>query len=62
LLSKILLAVLIGLLVSKLGLRQRLKHLMPRLDRAVNLTIMGLVVIYVGQLLWWVIYRQPVAP
>ncbi len=54
--------VLLGLLVSKLGLRQKLRHLMPRLDRAVNLTIIGLVVIYVGQLVWWLLHRQPVAP
>lgn len=52
-LSKILLVTLLGLLASKYGLRAKLKQLMPRLDRAVNLTIIGLVVIYVGQLVWW---------
>jgi len=62
LLSKVLLVILLGLLVSKLGLRQKLRQLMPRLDRAVNLAIIGLVVIYVGQLLWWLMHRQPVAP
>jgi hypothetical protein len=62
LLSKILLVILLGLLVSKLGFRQKLKQLLPRLDRAVNLIIIGLVVIYVGQLLWWLIQRRPVAP
>lgn len=61
-LSKLLLVTLLGLLLSKLGLRARLKHLMPRLDRAVNLTIIGLAVIYVGQLLWWWWQRAPVAP
>ena len=61
-LSKLLLAILVGLLVSKLGFRQKLKQLLPRLDRAVNLTIIGLVVIYVGQLLWWLIHRKPIAP
>ena len=54
-LSKILLVTLLGLLVSKLGLRTRLKQLMPRLDRAVNVAIIGLVVIYVGHLAWWLL-------
>ena len=57
-LSKILLVVLLGLLLSKLGLRAKLKLLRPRLDRAVNLTIIGLVVIYVGQLLWWLLQNR----
>lgn len=61
-LSKILLVILLGLLVSKLGFRQKLKQLLPRLDRAVNLIIMGLAVIYVGQLMWWLIQRSAVAP
>jgi hypothetical protein len=55
LLSKILLVILLGVLASKLGLRAKLKQLGPRLDRAVNLTIIGLVVIYVGQLVWWLL-------
>jgi hypothetical protein len=59
LLSKILLVILLGLLASKLGLGARLKRLLPRLDRAVNLTIIGLVVIYVGQLLWWLLRERP---
>jgi hypothetical protein len=62
LLSKILLVILLGLLVSKLGFRQKLRQLLPRLDRAVNFTIIGLVVIYVGQVLWWLMQRPPVAP
>ena len=61
-LSKILLVILLGLLVSKLGFRQKLKQLLPRLDRAVNLIIMVLAVIYVGQLMWWLIQRSAVAP
>ena len=52
-LSKILLVVLLGLLASKYGLRTKLKQLKPQLDRGVNLIIIGLVVIYVGQALWW---------
>jgi hypothetical protein len=59
LLSKILLVLLLGVLASKLGLRAKLKQLGPRLDRAVNLTIVGLVVIYVGQLLWWLLRGKP---
>jgi hypothetical protein len=62
LLSKLLLVILLGLLVSKLGFRRKLKQLLPRLDRAVNLTIIGLVVIYVGQLVWWWVQRSTVAP
>ena len=54
-LSKILLVTLLGLLASKYGLRTKLKLLMPRLDRAVNVTIIGLVIIYVGQLIWWLV-------
>jgi hypothetical protein len=59
LLSKILLVVLLGVLASKLGLRAKLKQLGPRLDRAVNFTIIGLAVIYVGQLLWWLLHDRP---
>jgi hypothetical protein len=62
LLSKLLLVILLGLLVSKLGFRRKLKQLLPRLDRAVNLTIIGLVVIYVGHAVWWLVQRPPVAP
>jgi type IV secretory pathway VirB6-like protein len=62
LLSKLLLVILLGLLVSKLGFRQKLKQLLPRLDRAVNLTIIGLAIIYVGQFLWWLIQRSRIAP
>ena len=51
--SKILLFTLLVLLVSKFGLFTRLRRLKPRLDRAVNLTIIGLGLIYVGHLLWW---------
>jgi hypothetical protein len=52
LLSKILLAILLLILASKLGLGIRLRQLMPRIDRAVNITIVVLAVAYVGQLLW----------
>jgi hypothetical protein len=55
LLSKILLVILLGVLLSKLGLRAKLKQLGPRVDRAVNLTIIGLTVIYVGHLAWWLL-------
>jgi hypothetical protein len=75
--SKILLFALLVLLASKFGLFTRFKRLKPRLDRAVNLTIIGLGVIYVGHLLWWFVNtsrgaetkspagaasRQPAAP
>lgn len=58
-LSKILLVTLLGVLLSKLGLRAKLKQLGPRLDRAVNLLIAGLVVIYVGHLAWWLLRDGP---
>lgn len=52
-LSKILLVALLGLLASKYGLVTKLKQMRPRFERAINLIIIGLVVIYVGQLVWW---------
>jgi hypothetical protein len=58
LLSKVLLVVLLGLLAGKLGLRAKLRELKPRFDRGINWIIVGLVVIYAGQLLWWLIQRR----
>jgi hypothetical protein len=54
-LSKILLAALLFLLVSKYGLRAKLKLLKPRLDRAVNFMIVALGALYAAHLIWWVI-------
>lgn len=51
-LSKLLLLVLLFMLASKLGLRTKLRHLKPKIDRAVNITIVVVVVAYAGQLLW----------
>jgi hypothetical protein len=51
-LSKILLAVLLFTLASKLGLRTKLRQLKPKIDRGVNITIVVVVVAYTGQLLW----------
>lgn len=51
-LSKLLLATLLVMLVSKLGLRTKLRLLKPKIDRAVNITILVLLVAYAGQLLW----------
>lgn len=51
-LSKILLAILLVLLASKLGLRTKLRELKPKIDRAVNITIVVIVIAYVGQFLW----------
>ena len=56
-LSKIILAALVLLLLSKLGLRTKLKLLKPRLDRAVNFAIVGLVVIYACYLVSWLVQR-----
>jgi len=54
-LSKILLAILVLVVVSKLGLRARWRHLKPRFDRAVNITIAVIATAYVGQFLWWLV-------
>jgi hypothetical protein len=57
-LSKILLAILLIMLLGKLGLGAKLRNLLPRIDRAVNITLVVLVVAYVGQLAWWFIQRR----
>ena len=49
-LSKLLLAVLLFRLLSKFGLRTKWQQLKPRVDRAVNITIVMMVIAYVGQL------------
>ncbi len=58
-LSKILLVVLLFMLASKLGLRTKLRELKPKIDRAVNITIVVVVVAYVGQLLWLGLQQRP---
>jgi hypothetical protein len=40
------------LLAGKLGLRTKLRDLKPKIDRAVNITIVVVVTVYAGQLLW----------
>jgi hypothetical protein len=59
LLSKILLVALLGLVASKYGLITKLKQMRPRFERAINFIIIGLVVIYVGQLIWWFVEGRP---
>ena len=51
-LSKLLLVVLLFRLLSKFGLRSKWQELKPRIDRAVNITIVVVVVAYAGQLIW----------
>jgi len=51
-LSKLILAALLFKLLGKLGWRAKLRDLKPRLDRAVNITLVVLGVVYAGQLLW----------
>ena len=51
-LSKLLLVVLLFRLVSKFGLRTKWQQLKPRVDRAVNITIVVVVLAYAGQLIW----------
>lgn len=40
------------MLAGKLGLRTKLRDLKPKIDRAVNITIVVVIVVYAGQLLW----------
>ena len=54
-LTKLLIAFAIFLLATKYGLRTKLRQMKPQLDRAVNFVIIGLAIIYVGQLVWWFI-------
>lgn len=56
-LSKLILVVLLLRLASKLGLKSKLSNLKPRLDRAVNITLVVLGVAYVGQLVWLLTHR-----
>jgi divalent metal cation (Fe/Co/Zn/Cd) transporter len=58
LLSKIILAILLFMLLGRLGLRAKLRNLKPKLDRAVNITLLVLGVTYVGQLLWLYVQRR----
>jgi hypothetical protein len=58
LLSKIFLAILLLVLASKLGLGIKLRQLRPRIDRAVNITIVVLTVAYVGQLIWLFVQKH----
>ena len=51
-LSKLMLVVLLFKLLGKLGWRTKLRDLKPRLDRAVNITLVVLGVAYIGQVLW----------
>ena len=46
------------MLASKLGLRSKWRQLKPRVDRAVNITIVVVVMAYVGQLVWLLIQRN----
>ena len=57
-LSKILLVALLFMLASRLGLRAKWRQLQPRIDRAVNITIVVVVVAYVGQLVWLYIQKR----
>jgi hypothetical protein len=56
-LSKLILVVLLLRLASKLGLKTKLRDFKPRLDRAVNITLVVLGVAYVGQLVWLFTHR-----
>jgi hypothetical protein len=47
-------------LASKYGLVTKLKQMRPRFERAINFILIGLVVIYVGQFIWWFVQsRRP---
>ena len=57
-LSKIILVALLLKLFGKLGLRTKLRDMKPRIDRAVNITLVVLAVAYAGQLLWLYLKRR----
>ena len=57
-LSKLLLALLLVVLAYKLGLRTKWRQLKPKIDRAVNITIVVVVLAYAGQLLWLLWQKQ----
>lgn len=59
-LSKIFLAILLLILASKLGFGIKLRQLRPRIDRAVNITIVVLIVAYAAQLLWLFVQKHSV--
>jgi hypothetical protein len=46
------------MLAGKLGLRTKLRDLKPKIDRAVNITIVVLLVAYAAQL-FWALLRKP---
>ena len=46
------------MLLGRLGLRAKLRNLKPKIDRAVNITLLVLGVTYVGQLLWLYVQRR----
>lgn len=54
-LSKTILFVAIALLVAKVLFRVRFRGLGRRLDRAVNVTLVLLVVVYCGHVAWWAV-------
>lgn len=53
-LSKILLGMLLLLLLSKfkLAIFQRMRRMKPQVDRGVNIMIVLLAVLYIGQFVW----------
>ena len=59
-LSKIFLAILLLMLASKLGFGIKLRQLRPRIDRAVNITIVVLIVAYAGQLIWLLVQKHAI--
>ena len=48
------------MLASKLGFGIKLRQLRPRIDRAVNITIVVLIVAYAGQLIWLLVQKHAI--
>jgi hypothetical protein len=46
------------MLASKLGFRTKLRQLKPKIDRAVNVTIVVVVIAYTLQLLWILLRKR----
>jgi hypothetical protein len=53
--SKILLFCLLALGLLKFVFRFKLRELGPRIDRLVNALLIAIVLVYSGQIVWWLV-------
>ncbi len=57
-LSKLIAAVLVFKLLTRFGLLPKWRELKPRVDRAVNITLVVLVLAYAVQLVLWYLHHR----